>query len=109
FSRFLNLLKFTIQIFKYATSSTTINLLTYTLPLIFDSRKCSFFRHPRYRSLWSNDEAISCWQFIKTIIGYNNCEAIIFVFLGLSTVSKKHNWDSVFIVTTLIACLKMIE
>uniref|UniRef100_A0A915AT39 Cation/H+ exchanger domain-containing protein n=1 Tax=Parascaris univalens TaxID=6257 RepID=A0A915AT39_PARUN len=33
------------------------------------------------------------------------CEAIIFVFLGLSTVSKSHNWDLIFIVVTLAACL----
>ncbi|KHN86901.1 putative Na(+)/H(+) antiporter nhx-3 [Toxocara canis] len=34
-----------------------------------------------------------------------SCEAIIFVFLGLSTVSKKHNWDIIFIAVTLAACL----
>nr|CDQ00592.1 Bm2935, isoform f [Brugia malayi] len=34
-----------------------------------------------------------------------SCEALIFVYLGISAVSKNHDWDAVFIVSTLISCL----
>lgn len=36
---------------------------------------------------------------------YFSCEAIIFVFLGLSTFSKKHDWDISFAVVTVTACV----
>ncbi|CAG9531642.1 unnamed protein product [Cercopithifilaria johnstoni] len=51
----------------------------------------------------SKQSLVTTSCFFKTLA--TSCEAIIFVFLGLSTVSKKHNWDSVFIGITLIACL----
>ncbi|VDM75243.1 unnamed protein product [Strongylus vulgaris] len=35
----------------------------------------------------------------------SSCEAIIFVFLGLSTFSKHHTWDLVFAVVTVMACI----
>ncbi|KHJ98530.1 sodium/hydrogen exchanger 3 [Oesophagostomum dentatum] len=33
------------------------------------------------------------------------CEAIIFVFLGLSTFSKHHTWDLMFAIVTVMACI----
>ncbi|KAL3991018.1 sodium/hydrogen exchanger 3 [Acanthocheilonema viteae] len=50
----------------------------------------------------SKQSLVTTSYFLKTLS--TSCEAIIFVFLGLSTVSKKHDWDSVFIGVTLFAC-----
>ncbi|VIO89977.1 Uncharacterized protein BM_BM11779 [Brugia malayi] len=51
----------------------------------------------------SKESLVTTSYFLKTLS--TSCEAIIFVFLGLSTVSKRHDWNSVFIGTTLLACL----
>lgn len=50
----------------------------------------------------SNQSLVTTRYFLKTLS--SSCEAIIFVFLGLSMVSKKHDWDWIFIVVTLFAC-----
>ncbi|VDN00872.1 unnamed protein product, partial [Thelazia callipaeda] len=51
----------------------------------------------------SEQSLVTTRYFLKTLS--TSGEAIIFVFLGLSTVSKKHDWDCIFIATTLTACL----
>uniref|UniRef100_A0A0M3HYD1 Sodium/hydrogen exchanger n=1 Tax=Ascaris lumbricoides TaxID=6252 RepID=A0A0M3HYD1_ASCLU len=51
----------------------------------------------------SEKSLVTVTYFLKTLS--SSCEAIIFVFLGLSTVSKSHNWDIIFIAVTLAACL----
>ena len=64
-----------------------------------------------------NDKALTTVKyFLKTVSSWLvflflpnrplfSCEAIIFVFLGLSTFSKQHSWDIVFTVVTVAACL----
>uniref|UniRef100_A0A914X3B0 Sodium/hydrogen exchanger n=1 Tax=Plectus sambesii TaxID=2011161 RepID=A0A914X3B0_9BILA len=41
--------------------------------------------------------------FLKTLS--SSCEAIIFMLLGLSTISEKHYWDTAFVAVTVVACL----
>ncbi|KAK6766774.1 hypothetical protein RB195_026195 [Necator americanus] len=41
--------------------------------------------------------------FLKTLSSC--CEAMIFVFLGLSTFSKHHSWDLMFAIVTVTACI----
>uniref|UniRef100_A0A1I7XGH5 Sodium/hydrogen exchanger n=1 Tax=Heterorhabditis bacteriophora TaxID=37862 RepID=A0A1I7XGH5_HETBA len=51
-----------------------------------------------------NDKALTTVKyFLKTLSSC--CEAIIFVFLGLSTFSKNHSWDIVFTVITVSSCI----
>ncbi|KIH62583.1 sodium/hydrogen exchanger 3 [Ancylostoma duodenale] len=57
---------------------------------------------------------VTCGLLMKPYISGNlndkalttvNCEAIIFVFLGLSTFSKHHTWDLMFALVTVLACI----
>ncbi|CAI4226217.1 unnamed protein product [Auanema sp. JU1783] len=41
--------------------------------------------------------------FLKTLSSC--CEAMIFVFLGLSTFSKQHEWDLIFTIVTVTSCI----
>lgn len=51
-----------------------------------------------------NEKALTTVKyFLKTLSSC--CEAIIFVFLGLSTFSKNHTWDLVFALVTVMACI----
>ncbi|MCP9266164.1 Sodium/hydrogen exchanger [Dirofilaria immitis] len=51
----------------------------------------------------SRKSLVTVQYFMKTLS--SSCEALIFVYLGISAVSKNHDWDAVFIVGTLISCL----
>ncbi|VDO25326.1 unnamed protein product [Brugia timori] len=51
----------------------------------------------------SRKSLVTVQYFMKTLS--SSCEALIFVYLGISAVSKNHDWDAVFIVSTLISCL----
>uniref|UniRef100_A0A915DB13 Sodium/hydrogen exchanger n=1 Tax=Ditylenchus dipsaci TaxID=166011 RepID=A0A915DB13_9BILA len=51
----------------------------------------------------SDQSQVTVNYFMKTLS--SSCEAMIFVFLGLSAVSKNHDLDMVFIVVTLASCL----
>uniref|UniRef100_A0A0R3RMM6 Sodium/hydrogen exchanger n=1 Tax=Elaeophora elaphi TaxID=1147741 RepID=A0A0R3RMM6_9BILA len=51
----------------------------------------------------SRKSLVTVQYFMKTLS--SSCEAIIFVYLGISAVSKNHDWDAVFIIGTLISCL----
>ncbi|VDK42831.1 unnamed protein product [Anisakis simplex] len=46
---------------------------------------------------------VTVQYFMKTLS--SSCEAVIFVYLGISAVSKSHDWDIVFITVTVISCL----
>lgn len=51
-----------------------------------------------------NEKALTTVKyFLKTLSSC--CEAIIFVFLGLSTFSKQHSWDFLFTIVTVTACI----
>ncbi|XGW32561.1 hypothetical protein V3C99_017259 [Haemonchus contortus] len=51
-----------------------------------------------------NEKALTTVKyFLKTLSSC--CEAIIFVFLGLSTFSKNHTWDLMFALVTVTACI----
>ncbi|KAJ1374107.1 hypothetical protein KIN20_036710 [Parelaphostrongylus tenuis] len=51
-----------------------------------------------------NEKALTTVKYsLKTLSSC--CEAIIFVFLGLSTFSKNHTWDLIFALVTVIACI----
>uniref|UniRef100_A0A1I7W394 Sodium/hydrogen exchanger n=1 Tax=Loa loa TaxID=7209 RepID=A0A1I7W394_LOALO len=50
----------------------------------------------------SRKSLVTVQYFMKTLS--SSCEALIFVYLGISAVSKNHDWDAVFIVGTLISC-----
>uniref|UniRef100_A0A183CAB3 Sodium/hydrogen exchanger n=1 Tax=Globodera pallida TaxID=36090 RepID=A0A183CAB3_GLOPA len=51
----------------------------------------------------SEQSLVTINYFMKTLS--SSCEAVIFVFLGLSAVSKNHDLDFVFILVTLASCL----
>ncbi|KAI1713202.1 sodium/hydrogen exchanger family domain-containing protein [Ditylenchus destructor] len=51
----------------------------------------------------SEQSQVTVNYFMKTLS--SSCEALIFVFLGLSAVSKNHDLDIAFIAVTLISCL----
>uniref|UniRef100_A0A915PP66 Sodium/hydrogen exchanger n=1 Tax=Setaria digitata TaxID=48799 RepID=A0A915PP66_9BILA len=51
----------------------------------------------------SRKSLVTVQYFMKTLS--SSCEALIFVYLGISAVSKNHDWDAIFIVGTLISCL----
>ncbi|VDN24211.1 unnamed protein product [Gongylonema pulchrum] len=63
---------------------------------------CGLMMKPYLAGNLSNQSLVTTRYFLKTLS--TSCEAIIFVFLGLSTVSKKHDWDYIFITSTLLAC-----
>ncbi|KJH40890.1 sodium/hydrogen exchanger 3 domain protein [Dictyocaulus viviparus] len=51
-----------------------------------------------------NEKALTTVKYsLKTLSSC--CEAIIFVFLGLSTFSKNHTWDLMFALVTVVACI----
>ncbi|KAF7638104.1 Sodium/hydrogen exchanger [Meloidogyne graminicola] len=50
----------------------------------------------------SEQSLVTVNYFMKTLS--SSCEAVIFVFLGLSAISKNHDLDFVFIFVTLFAC-----
>uniref|UniRef100_A0A0K0D3P7 Na_H_Exchanger domain-containing protein n=1 Tax=Angiostrongylus cantonensis TaxID=6313 RepID=A0A0K0D3P7_ANGCA len=51
-----------------------------------------------------NEKALTTVKYsLKTLSSC--CEAIIFVFLGLSTFSKNHTWDLTFALVTVTACI----
>ncbi|TMS36629.1 hypothetical protein L596_003751 [Steinernema carpocapsae] len=41
---------------------------------------------------------------LSTIHMFFSCEAMIFIFLGVSVISAKHQWDPVFIAVTAVSC-----
>ncbi|VDN01036.1 unnamed protein product [Thelazia callipaeda] len=51
----------------------------------------------------SRKSLVTVQYFMKTLS--SSCEALIFVYLGISAVSKNHDWDIVFIIGTVISCL----
>uniref|UniRef100_A0A915A478 Sodium/hydrogen exchanger n=1 Tax=Parascaris univalens TaxID=6257 RepID=A0A915A478_PARUN len=51
----------------------------------------------------SRKSLVTVEYFMKTLS--SSCEAVIFVYLGISAVSKNHDWDAVFIVVTIASCL----
>ncbi|KAK0403533.1 hypothetical protein QR680_016978 [Steinernema hermaphroditum] len=63
---------------------------------------CGLLMKPYVSSNISSESSTTVSYFAKTLS--STCEAIIFVFLGLSTVSKYHKWDIVFTAVTVIAC-----
>lgn len=51
----------------------------------------------------SRKSLVTVKYFLKTLS--SSSEAIIFVFLGLSTVSRNHQWNFAFVAITLLSCL----
>uniref|UniRef100_F1KT70 Sodium/hydrogen exchanger n=1 Tax=Ascaris suum TaxID=6253 RepID=F1KT70_ASCSU len=51
----------------------------------------------------SRKSLVTVQYFMKTLS--SSCEAVIFVYLGISAVSKNHDWDVVFIAVTITSCL----
>ncbi|KAH7729187.1 sodium/hydrogen exchanger [Aphelenchoides avenae] len=64
---------------------------------------CGLLMKPYVKNNISQESRITVKYFLKTIASH--CEAMIFIFLGLSTFSKNHTWDMVFTGITLVACL----
>uniref|UniRef100_A0A914VXT0 Sodium/hydrogen exchanger n=1 Tax=Plectus sambesii TaxID=2011161 RepID=A0A914VXT0_9BILA len=64
---------------------------------------CGLLMKQYLRGNISEKSMVTVKYFLKTLS--SSCEAIIFVFLGLSTVSKNHDWNLPFILVTLAACL----
>ncbi|VDM39045.1 unnamed protein product [Toxocara canis] len=51
----------------------------------------------------SRKSLVTVQYFMKTLS--SSCEAVIFVYLGISAVSKNHDWDATFISVTIVSCL----
>ncbi|VDN57846.1 unnamed protein product [Dracunculus medinensis] len=51
----------------------------------------------------SRKSLVTVQYFMKTLS--SSCEALIFVYLGISAVSKNHDWDLLFISVTILSCL----
>ncbi|KAI1705510.1 sodium/hydrogen exchanger family domain-containing protein [Ditylenchus destructor] len=64
---------------------------------------CGLLMKPYVSNNLSDESRITVIYFLKTIASHS--EAMIFIFLGLSTFSKNHIWDFVFTGITVAACL----
>uniref|UniRef100_A0A915CS91 Sodium/hydrogen exchanger n=1 Tax=Ditylenchus dipsaci TaxID=166011 RepID=A0A915CS91_9BILA len=64
---------------------------------------CGLFMKPYVTNNLSDESRITVKYFLKTIASHS--EAMIFIFLGLSTFSKNHSWDFAFTGITVAACL----
>uniref|UniRef100_A0A914Z5V6 Sodium/hydrogen exchanger n=1 Tax=Panagrolaimus superbus TaxID=310955 RepID=A0A914Z5V6_9BILA len=63
---------------------------------------CGLFMKPYVRRNMGEDATITVKYFLKTIASHS--EAMIFIFLGLSTFSRNHTWDPWFIAVTVASC-----
>ncbi|CAD5215203.1 unnamed protein product [Bursaphelenchus xylophilus] len=64
---------------------------------------CGLLMKPYVETNMSDESRITVKYFLKTIASQS--EAMIFIFLGLSSFSRNHSWDIVFAVVTVFSCL----
>ncbi|GMT32468.1 hypothetical protein PFISCL1PPCAC_23765 [Pristionchus fissidentatus] len=64
---------------------------------------CGLMMKPYLDGNLSDKMKTTTKYFMKTLS--NTCEAIVFLFLGLSVFSKSHIWDFVFATVTVVACV----
>lgn len=64
---------------------------------------CGLLMKPYVEHNMSEASRITVKYFLKTIASHS--EAMIFIFLGLSSFSRNHSWDIVFALVTVVSCL----